>query len=300
MSIFKKIGQNNEKEQVLTDKKGIFLYFELLLRKFWNYIKLNLLYVLTSLLTFAFYFVICAGFVVPVILGTIPEENFKIMADAAGGMDLELFYGSLIWALSCIMSLIIITFFGGGVCSAGYHYILRNYARQENAYVFSDYFQHTKLNFKQSFLLSLIDKLLVSMLLISASYYYAMMFESNSGFVPVIAFALMIFALYLYGAMHIYMWTMMVTFKVTLKQLFKNSFLLTIGTAVRTVFYILSMLIFTVLAVILFANSQIFVIVFYIILLFVLVDLAGHLVSYPVIKKYMIDNNNKNEEGTEN
>ena len=300
MSIFKKIGQNNEKEQVLTDKKGIFLYFELLLRKFWNYIKLNLLYVLTSLLTFAFYFVICAGFVVPVILGTIPEENFKIMADAAGGMDLELFYGSLIWALSCIMSLIIITFFGGGVCSAGYHYILRNYARQENAYVFSDYFQHTKLNFKQSFLLSLIDKLLVSMLLISASYYYAMMFESNSGFVPVIAFALMIFALYLFGAMHIYMWTMMVTFKVTLKQLFKNSFLLTIGTAVRTVFYILSMLIFTVLAVILFANSQIFVIVFYIILLFVLVDLAGHLVSYPVIKKYMIDNNNKNEEGTEN
>ena len=300
MSIFKKIGQNNEKEQVLTDKKGIFLYFELLLRKFWNYIKLNLLYVVTSLLTFAFYFIVNAAFVVPVILGTIPEENFGVMADAAGGMSLELFYGSLIWALSCIISLIIITFFGGGVCSAGYNYVLRNYARQENAYVFTDYFEQTKKNFKQSFILSLIDKILISMLLISASYYYVLMFESDAGFVPVIAFALMVFAILLYGVMHIYMWTMMVTFKVTLKQLFKNSFLLTIGTAVRTVFYILGMLIFTALAVVLFANSQIFVIVFYIILLFAAINLAGHLVSYPVIKKYMIDNNNKNEEGTEN
>lgn len=300
MSIFKKPGQNNDKEPIMTDKKGVFLYFELLLRKFWNYIKLNLLYVLTSLVTFAFYFVVNATFVVPVILGTIPEENFKIMADAAGGMSLELFYGSLIWALSCIISIIIITFFGGGVCSAGYNYVLRNYARQENAYVFADYFEQTKKNFKQSFILSLIDKILISMLLISASYYYAMMFESDGGFLPVIAFALMIFALLLYGAMHIYMWTILITFKVTIKQLFKNSFFLTIGTAIRTVFYILGMLIYTALAVILFANSQIFVIVFYIVLLFAAVNLAGHLVSYPVIKKYMIDNNNKNEKGNEN
>ncbi len=297
MSILKKSGQN---EEIFSEKKGIFLYFELLFRKFWNYITLNLLYALTSTLTFVFYWVIFGSTVVPIILSTISDDVFKIMADSAGGMDVELFKGSLIWAFSCIFSLLVITFFGGGVCSIGYNYILRNYARQENAYIFSDFFEQIKKNFKQSLFLSIIDKVIISILCFSASYYYYEM-TLGGGYLYIIAFALMIFALLVYGAMHTYLWTIMVTFKVTMKQAFKNSLMLVLGTAVRSIGYIFLMVIFAVISVIIFANSQMLMLVLFMVILFSAFNLAGHLCSYPVIKKYMIDNTNEkiNESGCE-
>ena len=114
-----------------------------------------------------------------------------------------------------------------------------------------------------------------------------------------IAFAVLLFALLVYAAMHIYIWTIMITFKVSLKQLFKNSLMLTMGTAVRTIGYIIGIVAFSAIMLTIFAYFSIVAFALFFVIAIAAFNLAGHMCSYPVIKKYMIDNNNKNEEGIE-
>ena len=297
MSFLKKYSDSNFREirPEDPDKKGIKLFWELFTRKFWSYIKLNLLYAFTSILSLVVYWCILAMYVVPGILSAISSETIEMMA-AKADSTVEMFAGSIIFYFSGIGALLLVTFFCGGICSAGYNYILINYVRQENAYVFSDFFNQTRKNAGQAFALSIIDILVVSTGLFSLSYYFGLMLNGG-GALCVFAFGLLVFALLMYIAMHTYLWTIMVTFKVSLKQLFKNSLMLTIGTAVRTVIYMLCVVAFTVLTLGLFAYSPIVVAMMFFVVLMVLFNLAGHIFSYPVIKKYMIDNNNQNTEG---
>ena len=297
MALFKKISDNNFREirPDDPDKKGIKLFWELFTRKFWNYIKLNLLYVLTSIVTFALYWCVLAMFVVPGFIASFSSEVLEKMA-VASDTTVEMFTGSVVFYFSCIGALLLITFFGGGLCSAGYNYILRNYVRQENAYVFSDFFLQSKKNFKQALVVSLVDYIVVSIGLFSISYYFGLM-KNGGGALYIFSFALLVFAFLLYVAMHTYIWTIMVTFKVSLTQLYKNSFMLTVGTAIRTVLYMICTAAFTVATIMFFAYSPLFVAVLFLIIMIVLFNLAGHIFSYPVIKKYMIDNNNENIEG---
>ena len=297
MRILKKPGENTRREIHSTDidKKGIFLFWELFRRKFWNYIKLNLLYVITSVVSLVIYWCVFANFVIPWVIEVLPQDAFKDMAVQAQ-TTVEIFKSSVYFFYSCLAALICVTIFGGGVCSAGYNYVLRNYVRQENAYIFSDYFSQTKKNFGQALVVSVIDKILLSIAFFSLAYYYADIVH-NGTMLSIIAFGVLVFALLFYATMHTYMWTIMVTFNVTIKQLFKNSFMLTVGTAARSVVYMICLAVFLVIAVILFAYSPLVVASLFLVLLMSVINLAGHIFSYPVIKKYMIDNNNKKDEG---
>lgn len=292
MSIFKKYTDNNFKEIKPGDseKKGIFLFWELLTRKFWNYIKLNLLYTLTSIPSLLIYWCVFAMYVVPNILQSFSEEFIEEMAVASSSTP-EMFSGSIIFYFSCFGAVMMVTLFGGGICSAGYNYVLRNYVRQENAYVFGDYFEQTKKNFGQALTVSVIDTVIVSMCLFSISYYFGLM-RNGGGALYIFAFALLIFAVLLYATMHTYIWTIMITFKVSLKQLFKNSLMLALGTASKTVVYMLCVAAFTGVALTIFAYSPMVVGILFMVILTALFNLAGHIFSYPVIKKYMIENNN--------
>lgn len=299
MAILKKYSDNNFREirPDDPDKKGIKLFWELFTRKFWNYIKLNLLYVVTSIPSLIIYWCLLAMYVVPSVISSLPVDVIEKMATASHSTP-EMFAGSVIFYFSCIGAVLLVTFFGGGVFAAGYNYVLRNYVRQENAYVFSDFMSHTKKNFVQAFAVSVIDTIIVSVGLFSISYYFGLM-RNGGGALYIFAFAFLVFAFLLYVAMHTYLWTIMITFSVSMKQLFKNSFMLTVGTAVRTVVYMLCTALFIILAFIGFAYSPLFVAALFFVLLIVLFNLAGHIFSYPVIKKYMIDNNNENPKGND-
>lgn len=301
MAILKKFNEGNRRPEITVDtpeKKGVFLFFELFLRKFWNYVKLNLLYFGTSIISILIYWFVLSSFVVPVVMGVIPEASWKVWADALNGMPVDILQGNIIFIVSLLGALLLVTFFGGGVCSAGYHYILRNYARQENAFFLHDFFGQTKKNFAQAIIVSIIDKVVICLCLFSASAYYAMMKTSDETF-PIIAFAVMIFVLLIYAAIHNYIWTMMVTFKVNIKQLYKNSLLLTFGTAVRSIGYIVGVTAFTIVMTLLFAYVWIAALGVFMLIAMAAFNLCGHLVADPVIKKYMIDNNNENDKGNE-
>lgn len=297
MRILKRVGENTRREIRATDidKKGVFLFWELFKRKFWNYIKLNLLNVITSIVALVLYWCVFANFVVPMIISVFTPEIVEDMA-IQSQTTVDALKSSIYFWYSCFATLMVVTLFGGGVFSAGYNYVLRNYVRQENAYVFADYFSQTKKNLGQALVVSVVDFLLLSVCFFSLAYYYADIVQ-NGTMLSIIAFGVLVFALLFYATMHTYIWTIMVTFKVTLKQLYKNSFMLTVGTATRSVIYMLCLAAFVVLSFIFFAYAPLVVASLFLIILTAVVNLAGHIFSYPVIKKYMIDNNKENDKG---
>ncbi|MDP4118776.1 MAG: hypothetical protein Q8873_06260 [Bacillota bacterium] len=294
MGIFKKY--EDHRPEITGDereKKGILLYFELIKRKFWNYVELNLLYFTTSLLSMAVYWAVLAGVIIPVIISTISRESWKVWSDMNGGMPIDKLQGSIIFYVATIGSVLLVMLFGGGVCSAGYHYVLRNYTRQENAFIFSDYFEQTGKNFFQALIVSIIDTLLVCVCLFSIAAYYTMM-KKDGSMVNILAFAVMLFVFFIYAVMHTYIWTMMITFKISIWKIYKNALLLTFGAALNSIGYIVCASLFCALMIMFFAYMWIAAMG---VLLFIGIsafNLLGHIFSYPVIKKYMIDNNNEN------
>ncbi len=294
MGIFKKYGDANRREirPDEPEKTGVLLYFELFKRKFWNYVKLNLLYFATSIISIAIYWVALAALIVPVLLSPISDETWKVLSDASGGMPLEQVQGSVIFTISCVGALLMVVLFGGGVCTAGYNYVLRNYVRQENAFLVSDFFEHTKKNFLQALIITIVDLIIVSTCLFSAASYYSMMKTQPEDMMPVFAFAIMLFALFIYANMHTYLWTIIVTFDISIWKAYKNSFFLTFAAAIRSVGFIVLTVAFCAGMVTLFSYFWIAGVGLFVLIAMSAFNLAGHIFSYPIIKKYMIDNNN--------
>ena len=284
---------NREPRIILTGneppKKGAALYFDLFTRKFWNYIKLNLLYVLTSIVTFAFYWMFMAVFILPMIFNSLPAGTFEELSKLNGSSVVEI-QSSITLLLGAILSVLLIVFFGGGIFSAGYNYVLRNYARQENAFLFSDYLEHTKKNFWLAFFASLIDKIIVCISLFGIVFYFSLL-KTKGGALPIAALIILILVFEIYAVMHAYTWTQIVTFKLNLKQIYKNAFLLSFAAGLRSIAYIVAMLGYTVLMFLFYIRFMPIAVIVTILIAISAFNLGGHLYSYPVIKKYMLDNN---------
>ena len=297
---------NREPRIVLTGneppKKGAALYFDLFTRKFWNYIKLNMLYCLTSLLTFAFYWIFLVMFIIPIIFNIIPSEVFSELAEL-NKTSVEAIQSEITLPLGAIGAVLLVVFFGGGIFSAGYNYVLRNYARQENAFLLSDYFEHTKKNLGLAFFASLIDKVVICMTLFGLAFYFSLMKTTGNNF-ALLALILLIFVFETFAVMHAFTWTQIVTFKLNLKQIYKNAFLLSFGAGLRSIGYIVAMFIYSVVLFLFFIRFWTIAALVIILIAISAFNLGGHLYSYPVIKKYMIDNNkdigDENEQNEDN
>jgi len=120
------------------------------------------------------------------------------------------------------LSLLVVALWGMGPASAGYTYILKNYANEEHAWVWSDFWEYTVKNFKQSICVWIIDIIVFALLV------YAFMFYSVAGgFLQIIKYVI-VCVFFVYTIMHFYIYQIMLDFKITLKEIFKNSFLLAI------------------------------------------------------------------------
>lgn len=193
-------------------KKGIFLYMELFSRKFWKLIQANLLYTLVSLPM-----LILMYFIAPV------TDSFvaRIAGDAAS--DVSVLSG-LQMGFRTMFALGITTLWGSGPASAGYAYILRCFAREEHAWVWSDFWDKFKSNFKQSAIVCAVD-IAVLILLINAAAFYFSAFKFSDELLWLILTFISCLMFMLYSFVHFYIYQMMVTFECTMMQLYRNSFI---------------------------------------------------------------------------
>ena len=108
-----------------------------------------------------------------------------------------------------------------GPFTAGYTYVIRNYAKQEPTFLIAEFFEHSKRNLKQSLIISVLSTV-VSYLLIQAFVFYNHFFIVNRMPLGVLyALSAIVFALFIIVMFYVY--PLMVTFKMSVKVIIKNA-----------------------------------------------------------------------------
>jgi uncharacterized membrane protein YesL len=97
--------------------------------------------------------------------------------------------------------------------------------QKKHIFIFSDFHEAFKLNWKQSLICSLIG-LIVFFLLISSIFFYFNLAQSNSKFYIILFFCLFLIILFGFAWIHVY--PLITTVSLSLKDILKNSVLLSI------------------------------------------------------------------------
>lgn len=200
-------------------KKGIFLFFELLRRKFFKLIQANMLYILFSLPFIAILFIFSNSLV-----GRVVENAFAQMDMAQSEQSMLMMLSSL------IPTILILVLWGSGPASAGFAYIYRCFTREEHAWIWSDFWGKLKENFKQAIIVVIID-IAALFLGINAIYFYFMQYTSQHSMIWLLLCYVSVIMMIVYTFMHYYIYQLMVTFDSKLRELYRNAVILAIGKA---------------------------------------------------------------------
>ncbi len=227
MALFKgalsKEGKGVEKGD--SEKKHPFvLFFSIYSRKFWNLCQVTLFHSLCGIPAFVLAMVLSgliSGHIVIVL-----EVHFAAILSNEGSVDtnlLQAYIGIFDILARAVIALGISALWGLGPVTTGYTYILRNYAREEHAWPWADFIEQIRKNFRQSVVVWILD-CLVFALTVYAFFFYA----SAEGTLQVVKYVIAFVAL-AYTLMHIYIYPLMITYELKLKDVFKNAFLLAVG-----------------------------------------------------------------------
>ncbi len=114
-----------------------------------------------------------------------------------------------------------------GPFTAGYTFVIRNYAKQEPTFLISEFFSHSKKNLKQALITSVLSTL-VAYALLQAFVFYNNFFMTHE--LPMgVFYILSALILVLYTVMMFYIYPIMVTFRMNLKTIFKNAWVFTVS-----------------------------------------------------------------------
>lgn len=197
---YNKPGKGVEKYE---PKKNPFaLFFILLYRKFFKIVQLNFLY-----LMFTIPFLLIMIFVFsPFILKTVvTPENYS----------LYIFYFSMF-----------LVYIGIAPVNTGLAYILRSYAREEHAWVFQDFWDQIKKNFKISIKIFLIDVVVMVIVFVNFTIFS---FLSIDSILYLVSKVILVSGCVLYIIMHFYLYQIIITFDIKLIPAFKNALLFTLA-----------------------------------------------------------------------
>ncbi len=181
---------------------------------------------------------------------------------------------NLLYILFCIPLLTI------GPATAGMVKVLRNWSRREHAFIWGDFWETFRVNFKQSFIVGLINLISWPILIYDLWFFWA-----NGAHIFYIILMAITAIVWLF--MNYYIFTMLVTFRLTLPQLYKNAFIfawagIIRNIAISAIIVVLSLLFFT------FRSNPLVWIIF-ICCFLGLVWYVIVFITYPLIKKTMID-----------
>lgn len=176
-----------------------------------------------------------------------------------------------------------------GLSNAGLTYIARNFAREKHAFIAGDFFDTIKKNWKQALPVGIINLLASAVILFSVYFYYS----STKGLFGSIMLGLSLMVALIFQFMQYYMYTMIITFRLKLRQIYKNSLIFAFAGLGRNLLITLLLALFYALGVlILLANLPIGIIVCTLAYLFLFPAFRMFLIefaTFPIIKKHMID-----------
>lgn len=178
-------------------------YFDIFGRHFTHIIEVSLLYAVANILFFG-----ASAFLFAIYFGNGNFENAIIAL-----LTKKIYVVPIVPFIPLMLT---------GPFTAGFTYVIRNYAKQEHAFIISDFFEHSKKNLKQGLLASFIGYL-VMYLLIQALFVYNS-YRLPTGFV----FGVLLIASVLLIIMSFYVYPIMVTFKLKFKDILKDAWIFTL------------------------------------------------------------------------
>jgi uncharacterized membrane protein YesL len=181
------------------------LFFTTLGVRFWKLIQVNLLY---SLCLLPALFIIYINYM-PLLL-TLEEIPVADITSSFAS-------ASMVTMLMLVPCLVIV-----GPPTAGVMYVLRNWARDDHAWLWSDFKDKALENWKQSALLMLINGLAMLLLVVNVNFYA---FQQATFLFSALKIFMLIIGI-IYGAMNLVLFPLMVTYDLKIKHIFRNTFIM--------------------------------------------------------------------------
>ena len=179
-----------------------------------------------------------------------------------------------------------------GFASVGLTHVARNTARDKHSFGLSDFFDTIKKNWKQALPAGIINTL-VYLIIFFDIYFF---FTSTKGILNIIGLGIALSIFVIFTMMNYFLWTLMITFKFTLKQIYKNSFnFAVINLKNNFICFFTLLLVYAINVGLIFLFQKYWVFVLMIELLVYTLTYPGFkflLIQYccfPAIKKYIID-----------
>ena len=263
---YTKPGKGVSKEDV--DKHGISLFFDILGRRWGKLILLNLLYVLFSVPAF-----IINWFVSAFLISMIP-----------GFVEITKSFDPLmVQILNLFISFSMLLVFGSGSASAAMNYIIKKFVDDTHAWIWSDFWDNFKSNFVQGTLAYIINTVVFSLLFISLLFYST----AAKGAISIVLTVVVSVIFVVFLLMQVYVYQIMAGFKLKLKDIYRNAFLLAVGklpvTVIATAFSFLAMYLY-MLVIAYELSIAVIALVFFTFTTFIRVFITNN-----TIKKYLLE-----------
>ncbi len=244
-------------------------YFDILKRKFWELIKLNLLFAACMLPIVAISFLLTLSY------GGIKEILEAVALSIKNGR------------VMLIPVLPFLPWIFAGPLTAGLTYVLRCYSRQEHAFVVSDFFEYTKKNFKQGLLAGFIQTLIIYLFLTALLFYIRV--------IPLPIFApIALFIMLLLVNMSYYIFPIMITFDMKIADIYKNSLIFSMAKFLRNI--IITIVVYGINIYLAWNFSVIWAVLMAIILI-AWSDFTITYYVWDVIEQYMLKKEDEEEKG---
>ncbi|MBR0236138.1 MAG: DUF624 domain-containing protein [Clostridia bacterium] len=290
-----KDGKGVDKDDVIKiDDYNVKNFFKLFGRRIRQLMRVNWIYIFGNFPIFAFLLAISGNFSysapaptsqfypifygISTIGGVTPDIAQMGGINALMGTATANSWGD--YLLYGISALIFVTF---GIVNTGCAYIMRNIVRGEHIFLWQDFKSAVKQNLRQSIILGAIDAAIIFLSYYSIRFYLA---NYNQYF---IMFYAMIAVVIFYFFIRSYMYTLLVTFELSIFKILKNSFIFAMIAFGRN---FLGLLIVVALLGLTFILSTLFLPIGIILILMILVSAcvyATTYLTYPKIKAVMID-----------
>lgn len=267
---YTKPGKGINKEDL--DKSGIALYFDILWRRLSKIVAVNIFFLIASIPA-----IIISLFLSAVLLTYL--SAFSGIEIGAGEASVLRYY------LTAAMLLLT----GSGSASAAMSYVLRKYVNDTHSWVWSDFIDSLKENFLQGTIAYIINTFLFCTISISLMYYSFFV----KGTLSVLFSAAMIIIALIFMMSVMYVYQIMASMKLKLRDIYRNAILLTLGKLPVNLAAFLITAIFLYILNLIIANPIVLAVVpliFYSIIVYTQIFITNNTVN-----KYLIEPSEKQE-----
>ncbi|MBO4326369.1 MAG: hypothetical protein J5950_03765 [Clostridia bacterium] len=299
--IYGKEGPDITKDE--PEKRAFFRFWEIAWNKRFKLIGINLIYFVCNLLSTAiagvgymlavsFYYTLSKGISIWTAIGQSEHPDQAQVMYYMGLAFVIIFFN-------------VVPVFSAGPFRAGLTFVIRAFVRREPVFLWHDYITKTRSNLSLSIKAMIINGLIGFWDMILFAFYMACSAKDSNmaGLMPnwllFISAAIAIFTTAMLLMMSMYIYPMIVTFKLTLKQLYKNAVIFALIKWLPN----LGILLLTaamVLLPLLVINGYFAFIVSALLYAIIGIAFTAYLQTfyvYPILKKYMIDNPNADKSG---